>query len=131
MIAKNPDKFDYFTNQERQSVKDMLKEFGPTHQGIAIVEGAIKKWGEELEKRKAAFKPVPFPEEPGNPAASSTHEEQEPNENLKDPQEEEMAGLTKTDDGFTDDIPSAEGFLSQQFQGHVNNKLPAGESAIF
>jgi hypothetical protein len=77
MIAKNPDEFDYFANQERQSVKNMLKEFGPTHQGIAIVEGAIEKWGEELEKRKAAFKPVPFSDEMDNPTAPSTWEKEE------------------------------------------------------
>jgi hypothetical protein len=62
MLAKNPDGRDCFTGRERRSAKDALEKNGPNPQGIAIVEGALKKWGEELEKRKAACTP-PFFEE--------------------------------------------------------------------
>jgi hypothetical protein len=63
MIEKDPDELDYFTDEEKKSVKDILKKCGAQQQGIAIVEGLIQKWGEELEKRKAAFKPIPFAED--------------------------------------------------------------------
>jgi hypothetical protein len=80
IITKNPDELDYFTDQEKQSVKDILKKTGSHPQGIAIVEGLIKKWEEELKKRQAEFTPMPF----DVPAMYGEHE---PN------------------DGFVDDIP--------------------------
>jgi hypothetical protein len=92
MIAQDPDGLDYFTDQERQSVKDVMHKAGAHPQGIAIVQGLIDKWGEELEKRKAAFKPVPFSDEPDNPTVPSMYTEQEPEEENRN-------------DGFVDDIP--------------------------
>jgi hypothetical protein len=53
MVAKDPDEFDYFTDQEKKSVKDILVKSGPNRQGIAVLEGLIDKYGEELQKRMA------------------------------------------------------------------------------
>ncbi|MDR1318276.1 MAG: hypothetical protein LBJ90_01510 [Treponema sp.] len=64
MIARDPDEFDYFSNEEKQSVKNILQRTGRHEAGMAIVEGLVSKWGEELEKRKAAYKPVPFDDDP-------------------------------------------------------------------
>jgi hypothetical protein len=77
MTTQSPDDLDFFTDAEKQSVRTLLAEAGPHPQGIALVEGMITKWEEELEARKAAYVPVPF----------------------GDPQEAEP------DDGFVDDVP--------------------------
>jgi hypothetical protein len=68
LTTKNPDELDYFTDQEKQSVKDVLQKCGPHPRGIAIVEGLIKEWGEELQKRQGQYKPIPFSDEPAVPA---------------------------------------------------------------
>jgi hypothetical protein len=77
MTEQTPDCLDFFTDEERALVKTLLAKAGPYPQGIALVEGMIKKWEEELESRKAAYVPVPF----------------------GDPQED------LPDDGFVDDLP--------------------------
>jgi phage recombination protein Bet len=80
MIAQDPDECDYFTDEEKQLVKGILEQCRPDPQGIAVVEGAIKKWGEEMKRRETAFKPVPFSDEGGTREA-------------------------RGEDGFEDDIP--------------------------
>jgi hypothetical protein len=77
MTEQTPDCLDFFTDEERALVKTLLAKAGPYPQGIALVEGMIKKWKEELETRKAAYVPVP----------------------LGDPQDD------VSDDGFVDDLP--------------------------
>jgi hypothetical protein len=88
MAEQNPDAFYYFTDEERKSVTVLLSKAGPHSQGIAIVQGMIGKWREELRKREALFVPVPFEDVPA---------------------EKEMAGRNEADDGFEDDIPWEKG----------------------
>jgi hypothetical protein len=126
MTTQNPDFFDFFTDEEKQSVKALLSKTGPYPQGIAIVQGLIDKWREELQKRKASFVPIPFDDVPVDGW-----------ENQEDPSGEEMAGETEADDGFEDDVPwrkdtppkkpSGSRFLSEEFQSRINNK--AGTAA--
>jgi hypothetical protein len=82
MIARDPDECDYFTDEEKQSVKNILQRTGNQEAGIAIVEKLVRKWGEELEKRKAAYKPVPFDDDP-LPAMYTEPEGEEAAEDLR------------------------------------------------
>jgi hypothetical protein len=60
MTAKDPDELDYFTDQEKQLVKNILQKTGYRPQGIAIMEGLIEKWEQELKEREKSFSPVDF-----------------------------------------------------------------------
>jgi predicted RNA-binding Zn-ribbon protein involved in translation (DUF1610 family) len=60
MTSRNNDELDYFTDEERHLVSDFIKTVNVNAQGIAMLEGAVQKWGEALEERRAAYKPIPF-----------------------------------------------------------------------
>jgi hypothetical protein len=104
MAEQNPDALDYFTDEERQSVKTLLSQAGPYPQGIAIVQGLIEKWREELQKREAAFVPMPFDDDV--PADSGE-------------------AYNEADDGFEDDIP----WEDKKSSPDVNKKHPELETA--
>jgi hypothetical protein len=77
MIAQDPDACDYFSDEEKQSVKNILQRTGNHEAGIAIVEGLVNKWEEELEKRKEAYRPVPFDGDDSFGAIPAMYTEQE------------------------------------------------------
>jgi hypothetical protein len=139
MVKQNPDALYYFTDEERQSVKALLSKAGPHPQGIAIVQGLIDKWRQELQKREASFVPIPFDDVPADEEGNQ--------EGLSG---EEMTGQEQEGDGFVDDIPweddtppekqsrrtagklPGQRSLEQEFQNQVNGKsakqetVPAG-----
>jgi hypothetical protein len=136
MAKQNPDALYYFTDEERQSVKELLSKAGPHPQGIAIVQGLIDKWRQELQKREASFVPIPFDDVPADEG-----------ENREDLSREEMTSQEQADDGFVDDIPWEDGTppgkqsrrtagklpgqrsLTQEFQDRVNGKSAKQETA--
>jgi hypothetical protein len=103
MTTQTPDDLNFFTDGERQSVRALLAKAGAHPQGIALVEGMIKKWEEELEARKAAYKPVPFEDPQEADSLPAMYSEPEP------------------DDGFVDDIP---------WEHDAPPKKPAGRRSL-
>jgi hypothetical protein len=97
VTEKSPDKTDYFTDEERLMAKEQIKE---TKGDLAKLMKITSVWQKELEKRKAAYKPVPFEDSPAtaHPAETHTVKAEQAGESPK-----------QDDDGFVDDIPWGEG----------------------
>jgi hypothetical protein len=117
MVKQNPDALYYFTDEERQSVKVSLSRAGPHPQGIAIVQGLIDKWREELQKREASFVPVPFDDVPADEG-----------KNQEDLSTEKTAGREQAGDGFVDDIPWEDDTPPEKRSGRTAGKLPGQRS---
>jgi hypothetical protein len=90
MIAQSPDALDYFTEEEKKSVKTLLAKTGAHLQGISIVEGMIQKWQEKLETRKAEYVPVEFDEPSQEDSLPSMYQEPEREDDFIDDKPEPL-----------------------------------------
>ena len=123
MTAKTPDFTDFFTDEERQNVKNKILETNGDIEKLKEIAAVCER---ELERLREKYQPIPFSDDEASPIATDEQRAQIAASIAKDLGLKPASAATQktttamptaaADDGFVDDIPGQEEQVPAMFE---------------